>query len=408
MSTFDLSDLHAVYGETLPPALTESVNKVQNIFADRLSFVKQVKFHANFSVDEDTALAMSEPFVTKGLLVVASPDMPLIPDDVAWLPAQMNRCRTVFQIPERKEVELNAPLHALNASVGIYETRFVDDIGVEHADRFLVVDSSPDDVVSALHSQWVLGGVATIGEAYSQLTSRKFDGKSILEHARAQRQQLAEEILGAASSIYNDEMNGLFSDQEHIYVTNALVKQEGHVLQRVSALGGLVEIQDPSRMFVPADQPVSLEAFKGWEQLSERHLQRIYNDCSWDDQEAFNTQVLSASLWNKQLTKKATDLYGNSATATKWHMRKAKFSSQGVRDILPASMLMKLTPVKKPSFAPAAARAGSTLSIPIDPSYELFSKVMSKPSLWGNWKPFNDAVLDGNYIKIPRELIERI
>ena len=33
---------------------------------------------------------------------------------------------------------------------------------------------------------------------------------------------------------------------------------------------------------------------------------------------------------------------------------------------------------------------------------------MSKPSLWGNWKPFNDAVLDGNYIKIPRELIERI
>ena len=108
MSTFDLSDLHAVYGETLPPALTESVNKVQNIFADRLSFVKQVKFHANFSVDEDTALALSEPFVTKGLLVVASPDMPLIPDDVAWLPAQMNRGRTVFQIPERK-VELNAP-----------------------------------------------------------------------------------------------------------------------------------------------------------------------------------------------------------------------------------------------------------------------------------------------------------
>ena len=161
-------------------------------------------------------------------------------------------------------------------------------------------------------------------------------------------------------------MNGLFSDQEHI-VTNALIKQEGHVLRRVSALGGLVEIRTRRACLCLRSTRV-IEAFKGWGSF-ERHLQRIYNDCSWDDKEAFNTQVLSASLWNKQLTKKATDLYGNSATATKWHMRKAKFSSQGVRDILPASMLMKLTPVKKPSFAPAAARAGSTLSIPIYPSY---------------------------------------
>ena len=170
----------------------------------------------------------------------------------------------------------------------------------------------------------------TLGDAYKAADDSQGGGKTILERVWAQRRQRGE--VGV-QSIYNDEMNGLFSDQENIYVTNALVKQEGHVLQRVSALGGLVEIQDPTRMFVPADQPVSLEAFMGWDDLSERHLQRIYHDCSWDDQEAFNTQVLSASLWNKQLTKKATDLYGNSATATKWHMKKAKFSSQGVRDI---------------------------------------------------------------------------
>ena len=408
MSTFDVADLHAVYGETLPPTISEAVNKVQNLFENRLPFVKQVKFHANFSHDEDTALALAEDFVVKGLLVVASPDLPLVPRDVAWLPVQLNRGRTVFEIPEQKEVALDAALTALNASVGIYETRFVDDIGLDHVDRFLVVDSSPDEVVSPLHSQWLVGEVATLGQAYKQLTTRKIGGKTILEYARAERKEIAEQVLGAASSIYNDEMNGLYSDQEHIYVSNALVKQEGHVLQRVSALGGLVEIQDPTRMFVPADQPVSLEAFEGWDNMSDRHLKRIYRDCSWDDPEAFNTQVLSASTWNKQLTKKATDLYGNSATATKWHMKKAKFSSQGVRDILPASMLMKLTPVNKPSFAPSAARAGTSLSIPIDPSYELFAKVMSNPSLWGNWKPFNDAVLDGNYIKIPRDLIERI
>ena len=407
MNTFDVADLHAVYGETLPPSISNSVNHVQNLFENRLPFVKQVKFHANFSRDEDTALALSEE-VFKGLLVVASPDLPLIPKDVAWLPSQLNRGRTVFEIPEQKEVSLNAPLTALNASVGIYETRFVDDIGLDHVDRFLVVDSSPDEAVAPLHSQWLAGDVATLGDAYKQLTTRKLNGKTILEYARAQRHEIAESVVGSATSIYNDEMNALYSDQEHIYVSNALVKQEGHVLQRVSALGGFVEIQDPSRMFVPADQPVSLEAFQGWEEMSERHLQRIYRDCSWDDSEAFNTQVLSASTWNKQLTKKATDLYGNSATATKWHMKKAKFSSQGVRDILPASILMKLTPVEKPSFAPSAARVGNTLSIPIDPSYELFAKVMSNPSLWGSWKPFNDSIMDGNYIKIPRDLIERI
>ena len=86
-------------------------------------------------------------------------------------------------------------------------------------------------------------------------------------------------------------------------------------------------------------------------------------------------------------------------------MKKAKFSSQGVRDMLPADLLLKLTPEEKPSFAPAGARAGDTLSIPIDPSYSVFKKLMSNPNAWGQWKPFNEAVLDGSYLKVPRSII---
>lgn len=408
MPIFDISNLQTVYGETLPRSVSNAVNQIQNIFSDRLSYLKQVKFHANFSLDEDTALAMSEGFVTKGLLVVADPSLPLVPEDVAWLPSQMYRGRTVFEIPEGQNVDLSVSLASLNSSVGVYETRYVDEIGIDNTDRFLVVDSAADDVVRPMHEQWLLGDVATLGKAYKQLTSNKVNGMSILEHSRVQRQKLAESILGSASSIYNDEMNALFSNQEHIFVANALVKQEGHVLQRMSALGGLMEIQDPATQFVAADQPTSLEGFQGWENMSDPHLRRIFQDCSWDGDEAFNTQILAKSKWDRQQIKRVLDMYGSSASATAWHMKKAKFSSQGIRDILPAEMLMKLTPVERPSFAPSASRAGDTLSIPIDPSYGLFQKVMSQPDQWGAWKPFNDAVLDGNYLKIPRDLIERI
>ena len=405
MATFDESDLRVVYGEHVPTSITQAVNHVKNILADRLGFIERVKFHANFSVDDDTALALGQPLVTKGVLVVASKDLPLKPEDAAWLPAQLHRGRTVFEIPPNASVDLSAPLVTLNASVGTYETRYVDDIGIDHHDRFLVVDHAPDSALRPLQEQWLLSG-ATLGDAYSQLTTQTMAGKTFLEHARAERVTIAQNIMGAATSIYNDEMHGLFSDQQHVYVANGLVKQEGHVLQRVSALGGFMEIQNPQHRFVPADHPVSLTGFEGWEHMSDRHLQRIYKDCSWDEKEAFNTQVLAVPQWSADQRKKAIDLYGNSATSTPWYMKKAKFSSQGVRDILPADLLLKLTPKKTPSFAPASARAGDTLSIPIDPAYSLFQKLMSKPSAWGQWKPFNEAVLDGSYLKVPRSIID--
>ena len=74
---------------------------------------------------------------------------------------------------------LDAALTALNASVGIYETRFVDDIGLDHVDRFLVVDSSPDEVVSLStpNGSWAM---AALGRAYKQLTTRKIGGKLFL------------------------------------------------------------------------------------------------------------------------------------------------------------------------------------------------------------------------------------
>ena len=55
MATFDESDLRVVYGEHVPTSITQAVNHVKNILADRLGFIERVKFHANFSVDDDTA-----------------------------------------------------------------------------------------------------------------------------------------------------------------------------------------------------------------------------------------------------------------------------------------------------------------------------------------------------------------
>lgn len=400
----NVGDLHAVYGSKLPASIEKAVAHVTGVLEGR--DVREVRFHANFSFDEDASLLYGSA-VTKGLVVVAPPTLQLKPEDVAWLPSQLLRGRSVFEIPEGAPAELSARLPTLNASVGVYETRFVDDIGVNHTDTFLVVDATANDVVQAMHDRWLTTGM-TLGAAYEELTTATVQQRKIAQVAREARATIAREVLGEAGEIYTDTMHNIYSDKDSLYVANGVVKHEGNVLQRVSSLGGFMEIQDPTRTFVPADSPQTLSAFQGWDQLSEAHLRRIFQDCSWDDAEAFNTQVLSAPMWNAAQRKNALDLYCNATTATPWHMRRAKFSSQGIRDLLPAETLLKLTPTSAPAFAPPGARAGATVSIPIDPAYALFQRVMAQPASWGAWKPFNAQVLDGEYLRVPREIIESL
>lgn len=407
MPVFDASDLTAVYGETLPPAIEEAKAHVVSVLSNRAG-VHEVTFHANFSIDEDASLLAGSQ-ITKGLLVKADPSLTLVAADAAWLPAQMHRGRTVYAIPENASVNVSdSQPQSLNASVGIFETRYVDDIGVDHKDTFLVVDAAPNSIVAPMHEQWLTSGVTTLGDVYKQLTKSVVEGLSVADHARELRNRVATSLLGESDAIYNDVMHNIYSDTSALFVANGLVKHEGNVLQRVSALGGFTEIQSPTRLFVPADTPVSISTFESWDALSKPHLRRIFEDCSWNGKEMFNTQVLSGTLWNAEQRKRAIEVYGSFTATQPWHMRTACFSSQGIRDVLSPSMLLKLTPAQAPTFAPAGARAGDTLSIPIDPSYEVFARVMSNPDSWGAWKPFNDAVLDGEYLRVPRSLIERI
>ena len=203
--------------------------------------VREVRFHANFSFDEDASLLYGSA-VTKGLVVVAPPTLQLKPEDVAWLPSQLLRGRSVFEIPEGAPAELSARLPTLNASVGVYETRFVDDIGVNHTDTFLVVDATANDVVQAMHDRWLTTGMTLRGLRGAD----HGDGAAARRAGGGEALAIAREVLGEAGEIYTDTMHNIYSDKDSLYVANGVVKHEGNVLQRVSSLGGFMEIQDPT------------------------------------------------------------------------------------------------------------------------------------------------------------------
>ena len=96
-------------------------------------------------------------------------------------------------------------------------------------------------------------------------------------------------------------------------------------------------------------------------------------------------------------------------------MKRAKFSSQPVRDFMKIGKLLKLTPLVEHLDGlnvEHVERKGNDISIPLSLEYKPFSDLIAQFEAIQQENPgfqlFNEKLVDGGYIKIPREIISKL
>ena len=217
--------------------------------------------------------------------------------------------------------------------------------------------------------------------------------------------------------VYSDEVNALYSDGHSVYVANHALKtpkDDQKVLVHQSALSGyeLYSVKT-DELFIPSNMGLSSKNFN-WDDMTQAQRQRIFRDCMWEGNDAYNTYVLKPAglLANK---KKAFESKYSLFSSSKLRMKVAKFSSQPVRDFMEIGRLLKLTPLSSHMdgvISSAALETGNDISLKMSLKYKPFEQLLSNfeeiSKEFPEFKLFNESLVDGNHIKIPREIINKL
>ena len=144
----------------------------------------------------------------------------------------------------------------------------------------------------------------SMGKVYENWTSMDMgDGRTIMETSKHVRNLIAGKITNSSvhdtmeKLSYSDEVNALYSDGTDVYYANHAVKtpkdvENVKILLHNSALSGYEMFNAKTdELFVPSNLGLSSKTFL-WSDMSETQQQRIFNDCSWEGKEGFNTYVL--------------------------------------------------------------------------------------------------------------------
>jgi hypothetical protein len=148
--------------------------------------------------------------------------------------------------------------------------------------------------------------------------------------------------------------------------------------------------------------------------MSVQQRSRIFSDCLWEGNEGFNTYVLKPpgmKVEEKKMFETNYELFNS----TKFRMKVAKFSSQPVRDFMEIGRLLQLTPLKshlEGTNVNAGVRSGEQIDIPLSLEYAPFESLLKNfeklSAEHPEFKLFNEKLVQGGYIKIPREIINKL
>merc|ERR1711871_235930 len=132
--------------------------------------------------------------------------------------------------------------------------------------------------------------------------------------------------------------------------------------------------------------------------------------------EGFNTYVLKPPGM-KVSEKKMFEANFSLFNSTKFRMKVAKFSSQPVRDFMEIGRLLELTPLSTHLEGTEVAekkdlRSGTEIDIPLSLDYAPFESLLKNfeklSEEYPDFKLFNEKLVKGGYIKIPREIINKL
>jgi len=387
---------------TLQKSEESALQSVLHTLQKQSAEVKSVKVLPNFSVDTDTALQMSIPLVTQGLVVCVSRNYKMSRADMSWFHPSVGRGRSVYTIdaPTNKSNLQSVSFATLGSSVGEFVTSHPDEFGCEDVVHHIVVDTAPD--LSASYAKW-LDGNMTAGEVQQDWKRTQCDqSKSVPAYSQSHRDALVRGFVKA--SLYTDTVNDVLSDMSHVYFTNNCVKQHStRVLVKSSALGGyrMYTTTETEQQFYPASLG-TLCGFYAWSDMTPKNVSRIESSCSWDDDLSFNTQVMRPPALQAAAIRKVEDEYGLTSKEN-LVMRLSHFSgSSSFADKMSPTHIFQLSPESDSKY----------ITAPIDPSHPVFEKVVrniiSLQAQFPKFQLLNPKFVRGNRLKLPREVYKQV
>lgn len=443
-SMLNVSPLNSIYGnDDIPADLQEALKSLEEHFEKQKKYVKEVSILPNCSIDYDRTIHLQKTlskdikYVLQGVLVTLSPEYRLGYEDAMWFHPEMAKGRSVYKLKSKvtkedlnkvREIhhtdgkyEKNSPImmSPFHCDIGHYTSTTVDEMGLSSTNNRLIVNVSLEALTYPLWRQYLMTG-ELVGKVYENWTSMDMgNGKSIMDTSAHVRNEIAACIMNETIhdtmnlQVYRDQVNALYSDGTDVYFANHALKtpkdaENVRVLLHNSALSGYEMYNTKTEeLFVPSNIGLSSKTFN-WDDMNENQRQRIFEDCIWEGNEGFNTYVLKppALMASK---KKCFEQKYNLFNGDKLRMKCAKFSSQPVRDFIDISRLLKLTPLSAPD---TSMRYGNNVELKMSLNYQPFAKLMEKVEQISVENPefqlFNKELVNNGYIKIPRNIIEKL
>lgn len=443
----NLTQINAIHPNGLPDDLDKALQFLEKRLSEQKEHVKSVTVLSNCSIDYDRTLHLKNTFsneieyVLQGLVVQLDENYKLGYKDAVWFHPELAKGRSIIQLDEPlnasdissiaeinqdQHIDIDNPLYIgpFQNSIGEYNNISIDDMGLTSVKNHLVINTSMDALSYPLWSKYMISS-ESIGTVYSNWTSMDMgQGKSISDMAVTLRSMSAAKLLNKSlteikhNEIYRDEFNAMYSDGTTIYFANHAIKtpktEDAHVLIELSALSGFELFRCGSEeLFVPSNLGVSDNVFN-WNDMSTQQRQRIFHDCSWDGEEGFNTYVLRQVNMDKTQRKYVEQMH-HLFNPSRMTMKKAKFSSQPVRDFMAPSKLLKLTPQShhmENIQNMGHVRSGGHIEIPIQMSYDTFSYLVQNfeqiQEKHPDFQLFNPTIINNGYIQIPRDVMDTL
>lgn len=174
------------------------------------------------------------------------------------------------------------------------------------------------------------------------------------------------------------------------------------MLMKVSALGGyhLYNAKKTKVRFYPASLGTATSFYK-WDDMNSQNVTRISSCCSWDDELAFNTQVMRPPSLRTTAIRSMEEEYSLSPP-DKLVMRLAHFTgSSAIVDKMDPTDVFQLTP-----------SMDSHISAPIDANHPVFAhlieKLVSIQEKFPSFQLINPKYVSGNRLQLPREVYHQI
>lgn len=439
--------LNSIYGDDIPSDLQEALLVLEETLNNQKQYVKSCTLLPNCSIDYERTIHLQKTlseevkYVLQGLLVTVTPDYKLSYADAIWFHPEMGKGRSVYKLNgdiDRDALNKIKEIHHIDGAydkenpgsispfhcdVGEYNEVKVDDMGLETEQKHLIINASFEALTYPLWTQYLMTG-ETVGKVYDNWTAMDMgNGKSITATSKFVRNHIAQQVLNTTvhavseALCYSDEVNALYSDGHSVYCANHALKtpkDESKVLIHQSALSGyeLYSVKT-DELFIPSNMGLSSKNFS-WDEMSQAQRQRIFRDCLWEGNDAYNTYVLKPAglMANK---KKAFESKYSLFSSSKLRMKLAKFSSQPVRDFMEVGKLLKLTPLAthmEGVVSSAKLESGNSINLKMSLQYRPFEQLLSKfeeiKAEFPDFKLFNESLVDGNHIKIPREIINKL